>query len=329
MRRRSFITLLGGAAAAWPLAARAQQVGMRRIGVLFAGPEGDPYWEGGAAVLREGLRKLGWVVGRNLAIDYRWDTGDVARARIAAAEILALTPDAVLSGGAVATRALYGATRTVPVVFTVVSEPVENGYVASLARPGGNITGFTNLEYSVGTKWLELLKEIAPGVKRVAFVHNPPASPPGPKFYQPIEAAAPKFGVHSTLVQVHDTADFEPLMAALARDGSGGLIFVTDSFINLNRKMIIALAARYRLPAIYSQRHYSTDGGLLSYGINTDDQYRLAAGYIDRILKGEKAADLPVQQPVKFELVINMKTAKALGLIVPLTLQVAADEVIE
>jgi putative tryptophan/tyrosine transport system substrate-binding protein len=328
MRRREFMRLLG--AAAWLPAARAQQTDrIRRIAVLFAGPESDPSWQGNAAVLRESLRKLGRVVGRNLVIDYRWSMNDIERTRAVSSDVLARGPDVVLANGSPALQALHEATRTVPVVFTVVSEPVENGYVASLARPGGNITGFTNLEYSVGAKWLELLKEIAPSVARVAFVHNPQASPPGPRFYRTIEAAALKFAVRPTLIEVHEPEKIEPIMAMLAREPGCGLIFPTDSFINAHRKLIIALAARHQLPATYSFRSYVADGGLLSYGIDTDEQYRQAAVYIDRILNGKSPADLPVQQPTKFELAINVKTAGALGLTAPLSLLASADEVIE
>jgi putative ABC transport system substrate-binding protein len=328
VKRRKFITLLGGAAA-WPRTVRSQQPErMRRIGMLLAGAESDPQWQGNVAAFREGLEKLGWTVGRNLQIDYRWRMNDVERTRAATADLLGLAPDAVLANGISALAAVQHATRATPIVFTVVSEPVAQGFVQSLAHPGGNITGFTNLELTVGAKWLDMLREIAPGITRVVFMFNPVASI-ALRFFPPVEEAARRFSMVAQLAEVHEPAEIEPIISRLAREPGGGLIFPTDSFINTHRKLVIELAARYRLPAMYSLRHYAASGGLVSYGIDTNDQYRQAAAYVDRILRGAKPADLPVQQPTKFEFVINLKTAKALGLDVPAQLLARADEVIE
>jgi putative tryptophan/tyrosine transport system substrate-binding protein len=329
LKRRDFITLLGGAAAAWPIAARAQQTErVRWIGMMLAGPESDPAWQANAAAFREALDRLGWKVGRNLAIEYRWRMNDVERTRAAAADLLALTPDVIVANGSPAVRALQQATRTIPIVFTIVNEPVAQGFVASLANPGGNTTGFTNLEPTVGAKWLELLKELAPRIARVAVMFNPIAST-STMAVPHAEAAAKRFGVELIVREVREPAEIETVMTMLGRDAGTGLICPTDSFINANRKPVTALAARHRVPAIYSLRQYATDGGLVSYGVDLNDQYRKAALYADRILRGTKPADLPVQQPTKYELVINLKTAKALGLDVPDKLLVAADEVIE
>jgi putative ABC transport system substrate-binding protein len=329
VRRREFIALLSGAAV-WPLAAHAQQPErMRRIGMLMAGAESDRQWQGNVAVFREALEKTGWKVGRNLQIDYRWRMNDVEATRAATADLLRLAPDVVLANGIPALLAAQQATRAVPIVFTVVSEPVAQGFVRSLAHPGGNTTGFTAMEPSIGGKWLQLLKEIAPRVTRVALVFNPEASRFGLLSSPSAEAAARKFGVVLAVTQIHDRAEIEPVMTKLASEPGGGLIFPTDSFINTHRRLVVELAARYRLPAVYSLRHYADDGGLVSYGMDTDEQYRQAAGYIDRILRDENPGDLPVQQPTKFELVINLKTAEALGLEISPTLIARADEVIE
>jgi putative ABC transport system substrate-binding protein len=331
MKRREFIAGLGGAAA-WPLAAGAQQPNpMRRVGVFMNYSETDPEGQFRVAVLRQALEKLGWTVGRNLAIDYRWSIGDLDRTRVAAAaaDLVRSAPDVILANGGPWVTPLLQATRTIPIVFTLVSEPVALGFVASLARPGGNITGFTNLEPTIGSKWLELLKEMAPRVTRFAVMFNPETSTIGVQMFRSAEAAAQRFVVELVEGQVRQPADIETVIAALAREQRGGLIVAPDGFTQSHRKLVLDLAVRHELPAIYPYRYYVDEGGLMSYGIDPRHQYRQAAGYVDRILKGEKPADLPVQQPAKFELVISMKTAKSLGLTVPLTLQVAADEVIE
>jgi putative ABC transport system substrate-binding protein len=330
MRRREFITLFSGAAAAWPFAVRAQQR-LRRVGVLMNLAESDPESQARVAVLRETFEKFGWAVGRDLTIDYRWGLGDldIGRTRAAAADLVRSAPDAILVTGGPALAPLQQATRTIPIVFMTVSEPVALGFVASLARPGGNITGFTNIEPTFGAKWLELLKEMAPRATRFAVMFNPDTSTIGARISRSAETAAQKFAVELVDAQVRQPADIETTIAMLAREQRGGLIVAPDGFTQNYRQLVIDLAARHQLPAIYAYRYVTTDGGLMSYGADVLNQYRQAATYVDRILRGEKPADLPVQQPVKFELVINMKTAKALGLTVPLTLQVAADEVIE
>jgi putative ABC transport system substrate-binding protein len=332
MRRRQFTTLLSGSAAAWPLAARAQQPQrVRRVGVLMNLSESDPEAQARVVVLRETLGKLGWTVDRDLAIDYRWGLGnlDIERTQIAASDLVLSAPDAILATGGPALTPLQQATRTIPIVFMTVSEPVALGFVASLARPGGNITGFTNIEPTFGAKWLELLREMAPRVTRFAVMFNPDTSTIGARISQSAETAAQKFAVELVGARVRQPADVAMAIEMLAREQRGGLIVAPDGFTQNHRKLILDLAARHQLPAIYAYRYFAADGGLMSYGADVLNQFRQAAGYLDRILRGEKPADLPVQQPVKFELVINMKTAKALGLIVPLTLQVAADEVIE
>jgi ABC-type uncharacterized transport system substrate-binding protein len=330
MKRREFISLVGGVFA-WPLAALAQQPErVRRIGVLMALPETDAGSQARVVAFLQGLEKLGWRVGRNLQIDYRWGMFDVERARAATADLLRLAPDVILANGVVALAAAQQATRTTPIVFMVVSEPYLQGFVQSLAHPGGNITGFTNLEPTIGAKWLELLKEIAPRVKRVALMFNPNATPiAGPALSRSAEAAAQKFATETAVAPVRDPAEIETIMTTLAREPDGGLILPSDPFTSAHRKLIIELTARHRLPAVYGHRDFTAEGGLVSYGINVVDQFLKAAAYVDRILRGEKASDLPIQQPTKFELIINLKTARALGLTVPQTLLVAADELIE
>jgi putative tryptophan/tyrosine transport system substrate-binding protein len=328
IHRRDFITLLGGAAAAWPLAARAQERGrVRWIGVVNAALD-DQNELARSAIFEQSLEKSGWTVGRNIAIDYRWGASDLAKARSAVVQVLRLAPDAILVNTGLALTAAQEATRTVPIVFQGISEPVERGFVVSLARPGGNTTGFTNLEATMGGKWIELLKEIAPRVKRVTAIFNPTSSF-AEAMFRSAEAASQKLSVEVVAARVHSAAEIEAAVTAVAHESGAGLVLLPDGFMAAHRQQIVGLTARYRLPAIFSNKPYVTDGGLMSYGIDLFDQYRQAAGYVDRILRGEKPADLPVQQPVKFELVINMKTARALGLTVPLTLQVAADEVIE
>jgi putative tryptophan/tyrosine transport system substrate-binding protein len=329
MRRRQFITLLGGAAA-WPLAARAQQgERMRRIGVIMVNAESDPEGQTRIRAFRQRLQELGWAEGRNVRIEYRWGAGDVDRARAYAAELVSLAPDVILSNGSPALAALHRATRGIPVVFVVVVDPVGAGYVQSLARPGGNITGFSTFEPEIGSKWLELLKEARSDLRRVAGILDPNFRGFA-AVWDAIEGMAPTLGLGVTKVALRDaTDDIESTVAAFAQEPGGGLIVLPTAINNVSRDRIFSLAARHRLPAVYPFRHYATDGGLMSYGFDTPDLFRRGASYIDRILKGEKPADLPVQAPTKFEFVINLKTAKALGLTVPPTLLARADEVIE
>ena len=329
--RRELLAALGGAAAAWPLATRAQQgERVRRIGVLMNLAADDPETLARLAAFHQGLQEAGWVVGRNLRIDYRWGAGDSERTRKFAAELVALAPDVILTTGAVALGPLQQVSRTVPIVFVNVTDPVGGGFVASLGRPGGNATGFTSIEYGMSGKWLELLKEIAPRVTRAAIIRDPTFAS-GIGQLGAIQSVAPSFGVEVSPigVDVRDVSGIERAITAFARSPNGGLIVTTNASAAVHRDLIIALAARHRLPAVYPYRYYVTRSGLISYGPNTIDQYRRAAGYVDRILKGEKPANLPVQEPVKYELVINLKTAKLLGLEVPPTLLARADEVIE
>jgi putative tryptophan/tyrosine transport system substrate-binding protein len=328
MQRREFITLLGGAAAAWPLAARAQQTErVRRIGVLSALAEDDPESVTRRAVFEQALKALGWTNGSNLRVDYRWSSGDADRGRKLAAELVALAPDVILTSGNIALTPMMQATRTIPIVFVQAVDPVGSGFVESLARPGGNITGFTQFEYSLAAKWVELLKQIAPSVTRAAVIRDPTRGP-GIGQFAVVQAIAPSLGMELSPINSLDVSEMERATAAFARSPNGGLI-VTVGGTAFNRDLIIALAAKHRLPAVYPYRYFVSGGGLMSYGPDTIEQYRRAAGYIDRILKGEKPADLPVQAPTKYDLVINLKTAKALGLIVPPSLLARADEVIE
>jgi putative tryptophan/tyrosine transport system substrate-binding protein len=327
LKRREFIAMLGSAAML-PLAARAQQrERMRRIGVLMNFTSDDPVSQDRLAAFVQGLQELGWTVGRNLQIDYRWGAGNVERYRTFAAELVALTPDVLVTAGAPAVEALQRATRAVPIVFTNVTDPVGGGLVASLARPGGNTTGLTLSEYGLSGKWLELLKEITPRVTRAAVLRDPVAVGIGQ--FAAIQAVAPSLQMELSPVDVRDASEIERAVTAFADRPNGGLIATASASTAIHRELIIALATRHKLPAVYPFRYYVTSGGLISYGPDTVDQYRLAARYVDRILKGEKPADLPVQAPTKYELVINMKTARALGLDVPPMLLVRADEVIE
>jgi putative tryptophan/tyrosine transport system substrate-binding protein len=329
MRRRELITLLGGGMAAWPLAARAQQPDrMRRIGVLlsFAADDSEALARVGAFL--QGLQQLGWTDGRNVRIDYRMTAGEADRSRTYASELVALGPDVILASGSSTVGPLLQSTRTVPIVFVDIVDPVGGGFVASLARPGRNATGFTNYEYGMSAKWLELLKQIAPRVTRVAVMRDPSLTS-GTAMLAAIQAVAPSFGVELSPVDVRDVSEIERAVTAFARGSNDGLIVVGNPTANAHRELIITLAAKHRLPAIYPYRYYIASGGLISYGPDSIDQYRHAAGYVDRILKGEKPADLPVQAPTKYELVINLKTAKALGLDVPPTLLAQADEVVE
>jgi putative ABC transport system substrate-binding protein len=329
MRRREFITLVGGAAVAWPIAVRAQQDDrMRRIGVLLGLAANDPEAQAYVASLQQGLQEAGWTVGRNVRIDYRWIGGNAEDAHKYAMELVTLGPDVLVATGGASIGPLFKATRSIPIVFANVPDPVGSGFVESLSRPGGNTTGFLQFEYSLSGKWPELLKQIAPNVTRAAVLRDL-AITAGIGQFAVIQAMAPSQSLEVTAINASDEKEIERGIEASARSPNGGLI-VTASASNLgNRKLIVALAARHRLPAVYFQRAFVTEGGLISYGADFLDQYRRAAGYIDRILKGEKAADLPVQAPTKYELVINLKTAKALGLTIPPSVLARADEVIE
>lgn len=329
MRRREFITLMGGAAAMWPLAAHTQQPEkMRRIGILMNLAADDDEGQARLAAFLQSLQEAGWSVGRNVRTDIRWSAGDRELYRRYAAELVALTPDVILAAGANAAQALQRASRTVPIVFTNAVDPVGDGIVESLARPGNNATGFTSFEFSIGGKWLEVLMQIAPTVKRVAVIRDA-SNPNGIGLFGAIQTAAPSFGVELRPVDVGEPDQLERAVSAFAHEANGGLVVTQNALAILHRKLIIALAARHRLPAVYGYRNFVMDGGLISYGPDSLDGYRRAAGYVDRILKGEKPADLPVQAPTKFETVINLKTAKAIGLDVPSSLLAHADEVIE
>jgi ABC-type uncharacterized transport system substrate-binding protein len=327
LKRREFITLLGGAAASWPLAARAQTKRMRRIGVLMGLVAKDPEAQSRVAAFENGLQELGWVNGRNLSIEYRW-AGD-GNVRDHATELLAMAPDLILANSTPVTAALREHSGAVPIVFTQVTDPVGQGLVPNLAHPGGNITGFTSFEFSIGTKWLEALKQTAPRVTRVALVFNPQSAPFADLFLRPVEAAAPSFSVAPIVAAVRDPADVDRVFDALAREPNGGLMVLPDLSMTNYREAIIALAARHRVPAVYPYRYFAESGGLMSYGIDGTDVFRRAAAYVDRILKGTSPGELPIQAPTKYELVINLKTAKTLGLTVPPTLLALADEVIE
>jgi putative ABC transport system substrate-binding protein len=329
MIRRQFITLLGGAAAAWPLAARAQQPErMRRIGILLAATADDAEFQAWVGAFLQALALLGWTIGRNVRIDTRWATANAGEIRRHAAELAALAPDVILAHGASAVGPLLQATRTVPIVFPIVSDPVAAGFVESLARPGGNATGFMSTEYSMGGKWLELLKQTAPGVTRVAVLRDA-TQDSGTSQFAAIQAVAPSLRVKVNPVNMRDAGEIERAVTAFARSPGGGLIVAAGPAATRHRNLILTLAARHRLPAVYYERFFVAGGGLISYGLDFVDQYRRAAGYVDRILKGEKPADLPVQAPTKYELVINLKTAKALGLDVPASVLARADAVIE
>jgi putative ABC transport system substrate-binding protein len=331
MRRREFITLLAGAAAAWPLSARAQQSDrMRLIGVLMPFAENDPDAMAQLSGFMQGLAQLGWTDGRNVRMDVRWATGSVDRTRMFAKELVDLQPDVIVAHSTPATASLQRETRTIPIVFAVVSDPVGVGFVAGLPHPGGNLTGFIHMEASMGGKWLQLLTEIAPGVKRATIMFNPDTAPYARSYYLPsFEATARLFKVAPTVAPVHSEADIETVITSLGREPGGGLVVSPDTFSRVHRALIILLAARYNLPAAYFDNTFAVDGGLFSYGPDQVDIFRRAASYVDRILKGEKPADLPVQAPTKYELVINLKTAKTLGLDVPPTLLARADKVIE
>jgi putative ABC transport system substrate-binding protein len=329
VNRRSFITVFGGAATAWPLAAVHAQQGerMRRIGVLTILAENDPEVKAWLAAFQDGLQQLGWTQGRNISIDYRWAGEDRERLRAYAAELVKMSPDVLFAAPTPALAALHRETRSLPIVFAQVSDPVKLGLVANLARPGGNITGFTTVEHAIGGKWLELIRDTAPGLTRVAIIFEVD-NPSQPAYLQAIEAAAPAFGVELTRAGVRNAAEIEGVIDAFARS-KGALIVVPSAVGISHRDLIIALAARHRLPAVYPYRVFARSGGFMSYGVDLTDPYRRAAGYVDRILKGANPGDLPVQLATKFELVVNLKTAKALGLTIPEPFLQHADEVIE
>jgi putative ABC transport system substrate-binding protein len=329
MKRREFIKLLGGAAVAWPLNVRAQQPkAMRHIGVMMSTGAESTVAQARLAAFMQGLQGFGWAVGRNVRIEIRCPAGDAERTRREAAELVALAPDVILATGSATVPPILQATRTVPIVFVIVPDPVGAGIVDSLARPGGNVTGFTSFEYGISGKYLELLKQIVPGVTRAAIIRDP-AITAGIGAWAAIQSVAPSLGVDVVPVNVRDPGEIERALTAFARAGNGGLIVTGSALALVHLNLIIALAARLKLPAVYSEGSYVAAGGLISYGPNSLDQYRQAAGYVDRILKGEKPADLPVQTPTKYELVINLKTAKALGLEIPPMLLARADAVIE
>ena len=331
MRRRQFIVGLGGAAA-WPMVARAQQPGqVRRIAVLMNGVATGGQDQSYLAAFIEGMRQLGWTEGQNLRIDVRWNAGDAELSRIYAAQLIGLMPDVVLASSTTNLTVIRQATGTVPVVFVLVSDPVAQGFVASVRQPGGNVTGFSMYEFSIGAKWLDLLKKVAPSLARVAVMFNPDTSPQSKFFMQAIEVAAPSLGVQAIAVRVRATADIEPAFENFARQPNGGLMLPTDSFTRLRQMLIFDLAARYRLPSIGADQRFAEEGGLMEYSsiTNAIGQFRQAANYVDRILKGSKAGDLPVQAPDKYTFAINLKTAKALGLTIPETLLATADEVIQ
>jgi len=330
MRRREFTRLLGGATVAWSVAARAQQTErLRRIGVLTFSAESDPEGQSSIAAFREELRKLGWIEGRNIAIDIRWAAADLELMKRFAKELAALQPDLILTSSTPAAAAMLQATRTIPIVFVIVADPVGSGFVESLPRPGGNATGFTPLVRSLGGKWVELLKEMAPRLARVALLFNPPTATFIDGYLDPFKAAAASVGAEAIIAPVNDMPGLESLIAKEAQQPNSGLVVIPDAFTIQHRAEIIALAARYHIPAVYWSRSFTEIGGLISYGPYIVEEYRRAVVYVDRILKGAKPSELPVQAPVKFELVVNRKTASALGLEVPPSLLAAADEVID
>jgi putative ABC transport system substrate-binding protein len=331
MRRRAFITLLGGAAAAWPIAARGQQADrVRRIGVLIALDEHDAEPQGWLSRFKQGLAELGWTDDHNLRLDVRWGAGSVDRMRRLAKDLVDTQPDLILSQSTPVTAALKRETQTIPIVFAIVADPVGEGFVANLARPGGNITGFINVEAAMGSKWLELLTEIAPGVKRVAIMFNPDTAPGHGTYFLPaIENAAGLLKINSFVAPVHSDAEIETTISSVGREPAGGIVVMTDLFMQVHRAPIILHSARKKVPAIYAEAISARDGGLVSYGADYADIFHRAATYVDRIFKGAQPADLPVQLPTKFEMAVNLKTARALGLEVPASMQQVADEVIE
>jgi putative ABC transport system substrate-binding protein len=330
MQRRELITLLGASTFAWPLAARAEQAtGVRRVAFLHPYAENDAEVLARVIAFREGLESLGWTENRNIRIEHRYSGGDLGRIRAYATELVHSAPGLIVGSGTPIIAALKEATSTIPIVFNLVNDPVGQGFVASLSRPGGNITGFTFIDFPMIGKWLEMIKEIAPSVRHIVLMFNPDTTPFYPAFLHELEAANKSLAVELSASPVHDEAEVEAAITALAREPGGGLIAAPDAFINNHRRAIMTLTERHRLPAIYGFRQFATEGALVSYGPDSADIVRRSAGYVDRILKGERPADLPVQAPTKYELVINLKTAKALGIDVPLHLQQIAGEMIE
>jgi putative tryptophan/tyrosine transport system substrate-binding protein len=330
MNRREFITLLGGMAGTWPFAARAQQSGqMRRLGVLMSVVENDPGGVAEVADLRQGLAELGWVTDRNINIDFRWPGGDLDRAKALAKELVDLKPEVLLARSTPTTAALKRESDSIPIVFVNVTEPVQQGFVQSLAQPGGNITGFTNFESMVGGKWLQLLKEVDPRITRVGLIYNPQTAPYAKLFLRSVQSAAPMLSVQTVDLPVHSDADIEAALAMLGREPGAGLVAIPDSFTTERRDLINGLTTRYRLPSVYGIPSATPSGALMAFAVDSQDSMRRAAGYVDRILRGAKPADLPVQQATKFTLSMNLKTAKALGLEIPASLVATADEVIE
>jgi putative ABC transport system substrate-binding protein len=330
VKRREFISLLGGAGAAWPLAAHSQpHERIWRIAMLSGLAANDPESRARLAAFEQGLKELGWMEGRNLQIDFRWSTGDTAEMQTFAKELVALKPDLIVGMTTPAVAALVHETKTIPIVFANIVDPLGRGFISDMARPGGNVTGIINYEFSMGGKWLETLKQVAPAVRRVAVLFNPDMAPYAPSFVRQVELSAPSLAVEWIAAVVHDDAELERTVADFAAEPAGGLIILPDVFTVGHRDLIIALAARYRLPAVYPQRAFAVSGGLISDSGDPTDIFRQTASYVDRILKGEKPADLPVQVPNKYELVINLKTANALGLTIPRSLLATADEVIE
>jgi putative ABC transport system substrate-binding protein len=330
MRRREFVAGLGAAAAVWPFAARAQQPDrMRKLGVLSGSAENDPNNRTWLSALDVGLQSLGWNEGQNIRIERRYAPGDINRMRTYAKELVVLQPDLILVTSTPAARALMQETRTIPILFTNISDPLGTGLVSSLATPGGNATGFTNFEFTMGGKWLQIMKDMVPGIKRMALMFNPETAPYSEGYVRSFQVAADSFAVEPIPAPVHDSDEIERVLIAQARDPGGSMMVIPDSFTVLNRERIISLSARYRLPTIYPYRVFAVDGGLIVYGTDITDLYRRSASYADRILRGARTGELPVQQPTKFELVVNLKTAKALGLVVPPALLAIADTVIE
>ena len=328
MNRREFIMLFGGAAAVWPMTAQAQSGRSRRIGVVMGYPEGDPKAQANMKAMRQGLQALGWIEGQNVTIDYRWPGGDPEKARVYARELVGMAPDVIVSSTNQVTAIVQQETSRIPIVFVFVGDPVGSGFAASLAKPGGNMTGFANFENSTGGKWLELFSEIAPSAKRVGFVFNPDAAP-NVGFLRAAEAAAPSLGIELVPLAVHKPVDIERGIALMAQAENAGLIVAPHAVTVGNAALVVRLAARHRLPAVYGDRYFVESGGLLSFGNNTADMFQRSASYIDRVLKGAKPADLPVQLPTKFELIINLKTARELSLHVPSMMLSRADQVIE
>jgi putative tryptophan/tyrosine transport system substrate-binding protein len=333
VRRREFVALFSAAAAAWPIAGHPQQPErMRRIGVLMHLQENDTEGQARITVFRDTLRALGWIEPRNITMEYRWTGGNPQRARVAAAEMADLAPEVILCHSGPMLSAMRDATRTIPIVFVQVVDAVGQGFVESLARPGGNITGFTHFEPEMGGKWLEILKEVAPQIRRVAMLYNPQSAAQGAGsgiYVRSFETVASALAVHSAALPVRDGAEMERSLAAFSAEPNGGLLVPPDIFNTTHREQIVSLAARHRLPAVYPYRYYVTGGGLISYGVELLELWRRAAEYVDRILKGARPGDLPITQPTRFQMIINLKTAKALGLTIPPTLLARADEVIE